>query len=315
MNLLGSSRPGRRDLRQAHEAVGVARGVRVEAADLTLVIHAVDGGGPARRLVDRREMAVPPGEAVGDGVVAAAGGVHADDLAPVVNAGCLGRRRAWRRQRDDMAVYPLDEAVDGARRVRVKAGDRAGVVDRGGGQRGRAADGDRLEPPAAEVVRVAVRVALAVVVEPNRPAGVVDAEQLVDGRVGVVSGREVDLVEAPVLAPEPEVVVVRRGGAVLVGEEADGDAEIIEPGNLRLHRVREVVVDEVALGEGRGDRVSLVRVAGVAAAEVAGDFTLVVNAEKAPKRDVALVFQRKDLKAGRLAAGYLRRIAGGRPGQ
>src|ERR1700733_8511356 len=128
-------------LRQAPEAVGVARGVRVEADDVTLVVHAVDRGGTGRRVVDRREMAVPPGEAVGDGVVAAAGGVHADDLAPVVNAGCLGRRRAWRRQRDDMAVYPLDEAVDGALRVCVKAGDRAGVVDRGGGQRGGAVDG------------------------------------------------------------------------------------------------------------------------------------------------------------------------------
>src|SRR5487761_227827 len=207
-----------------------------------------------------------------------------------------------------MAVYPLDEAVGGARPVGVKASDRAGVVDRGGGQRGRAVDGDRLEIPA-------VGVALAVGVEPDRPAGVIDAEQLVDRRVGGGPGREVDLVEAPVLAPEPEVVVVRRGGAVLGGEEADGDAEVIEPGNLRLRRAAEVLVVEVALAEWRGEHVSLVRVAGVAAAEVAGDFALVVNAEKLIKRDVALVVQGKDLKAARLAVSYLRCTAGRGSGQ
>src|ERR1700733_2981018 len=81
-------------LRQAHEAVGVARGVRVEADDVALVVHAVDRSGAGPWVVDGRELAVRPGKAVRHRVVAAAGGVHADDLAPVVNAGRLRRRRA-----------------------------------------------------------------------------------------------------------------------------------------------------------------------------------------------------------------------------
>jgi hypothetical protein len=60
-----------------------------------------------------------------------------------------------------------------------------------------------------------VGVAGAVGVEADRGAGVIDAEQLIDRRLGVVLGRVVDLVVPAVLAPEAEVVVVRRGGAIL----------------------------------------------------------------------------------------------------
>src|SRR3984885_8023234 len=315
MNSPPVARPGIPDLRQAHEAVGVAGGVGVEADDVTLVVHAVDGGGTGARVVHGRPLAVQPGEAVRDGVVAGPDGVSANDLAAVVDAERLGHRRAGHGERGGVAVGPLDEAVNGALGVGEEAGDRAGVVDRGGGQRGRALDGDRLEPAAFEVVRVAVGVALAVVVEPDRPAGVVDAEQLVDRRVGVVPGREVDLVEEPVLAPEPEVVVVRRGGAILGREEADGDAEVIEPGHLRLLRAGKILFPEITLRERGEELVSLVRLSGVAAAEVPGDQTIVVNAEKLIERDVTLVVHGEYLEAARLAVGDLRRTAGGRPGQ
>ena len=113
-------------------------------------------------------------------------------------------------------------------------------------------------------------VAGAVVVETNGSTAVVDAEQLVDRRLGLVLGREVDLVIPAVRAPEAEVAVVGGIAVVLPGEEADTDPLVVGAGNLRLGRSGEILAAEIALRVGCAQGIAFIRVPGVAAAVSAG---------------------------------------------
>ena len=115
---------------------------------------------------------------------------------------------------------------------------------------------------------------------PDRDIVVVHPEELVDRRVRVVRGREVDAVDTlPVFRVETEVVVGHVGG-VHAGPEADRDPVVVQAGDLRLHRTGEVLAGVPA----RGQQVAHVRVPLGARAEIARDHAGVVDAKQLVER-------------------------------
>src|SRR5262249_25574157 len=73
---------------------------------------------------------------------------------------------------------------------------------------------------------------------------------------------------------------------------------VVQPGDLGLHGAGEVLVRVVALPVVREEQVPLVRVAGGARAEVAGDRAPVVDPEQLVERRVPRVVQRRKAVAG-----------------
>lgn len=147
------------------------------------------------------------------------------------------------------------------------------------------------EPVGVNIEFVAVIVAVIVGVEADGHPRVIDAEQLVHRRRGIVLGREVDLVETAVLGIKAEVGVDLVG---VIGRrpEPDRDPVVVQPGDLRLNRAGEVLIDVVALSVRRQQLVALVRVALRPRTEVARDDELIVDAKQLVKGHVVVVVQR-----------------------
>jgi len=114
--------------------------------------------------------------------------------------------------------------------------------------------------------------------------------------------REVGVTEVAAHVDEAEVVV-DQVGVVHRRPEADRDAAVVQPGDLRLHRTGEVLAGEDMLAE-RRDEIPLVRLALGARAEVAGDLAPVVDAEQLVEGDVTRVVNGAEtVGGGGLVAG------------
>ena len=195
--------------RHREHAVNVARRIGVEADQLTAVVDAVDRRrADAVRVVDGRQAETGhPDESERLRGGAGADRVLTDDLVAVVDPERLRRARAGNRQRDVSAVGEQQVGDGRAGAVGTEAGDITEVVDPGARQVRQSGDVDAAVPAVGDVVGVAMIGAGAVGVEPDRDAMVVDAQQLVDLRLGMAVRREVD---------GPEVVLVDRVEAVVV---------------------------------------------------------------------------------------------------
>jgi hypothetical protein len=82
----------------------------------------------------------------------------------------------------------------------------------------RAGQQDRDELAGEDIVQVAVRIAFSVDIEADRLAELVDPEQLVDRRVGLVRRREDDLMEIAIAGPKPKLALL-AGLALFVWEK------------------------------------------------------------------------------------------------
>ena len=160
----------------------------------------------------------------------------------------------------------------------------------------------------ADVIGEAVVVALGVGVEADGDVVVVDRQELVDHRLGVVGGREVGRLQAVALERVEAMV-----GALAVDPEPHGVAVVVDAHHLGLRGAGEVLVGEVALAVRRADHVAPVRVALLARAEVAGDGAGVVDPQQLVEGVVAVVV---DGVEGEVGAGVrrLRRRRGRRAG-
>ncbi len=161
------------------------------------------------------------------------------------------------------------------------------VVDPGGDHIAPARRDDFREFAGFLVELVAVVDAIAIGVEAHRDAVIVEAEQLIDrvgARVGVPIGGEDAM-------PVDETEV----GAVAIHPEARRVALVIDGRDLGLHRSREVLIGVVVLMIRLGERVALVGMKGAidycAAAEVARDLSIVVDAQQLVEGRVRLVIQ------------------------
>jgi len=144
----------------------------------------------------------------------------------------------------------------------------------------------------ADAVGVAVIVAGGVGVEADGGVAVIHPEKLVEAgharrrdcvRVDHVGEGAADIGEA-------EIGVVRRA-VIAVRPEADGGAGIVQPGHLGLHGAGKILVRVISLPVGRGKRVALVRMPGVAAAEIPGDHASIIDAEQLVEGRVVVVVE------------------------
>jgi hypothetical protein len=126
--------------------------------------------------------------------------------------------------------------------------------------------------------------AIGIRVEADRNAAVINAQQLIDGAfasVGVFIRRE-------------DAVPLNEAGvdAITVNPEAGCVTFVVDGSDLSLHRAREVLVDIVALTIGWLEGVALVGMTGSAAAEVARNDAVIVDAQQLVEGGISLVIQR-----------------------
>ena len=282
------------------QAVGVSGGVGVETDEGAAVVDPVQrGGAHAVGIVDVLEAeAGRPDEPVGGGVVTGAVGVGADDLVAVVDTERHRRARSRNVEAIELVIGAQQVALGRARAVGGKADDVALVVDPGGGHAAVTRDVDGPELARADVIGEAVVVALGVRVETDGDIVVVDRQQLVDHRLGVVGGGEVGGLQAVALERVEAMV-----GALAVDPEPHGVAVVVDAHHLGLRGARKVLVGEVALPVLRADHVAAVRMALFARAEVAGDGAGVIDPQQLVEGVVAVVV---DGVEGEVAAGVRR---------
>lgn len=115
-------------------------------------------------------------------------------------------------------------------------------------------------------------------VEADSEIAVVDPEQLVEHRRSSRSIRVVHIGEDAADIGEPKIAV-HSNAEVAIRPEADRGPDVVDGGDLGLHRTREVFVREIGLSIGRHHRIAFVRVACRPAAKITGNHPDTVDSQ------------------------------------
>ncbi len=269
------------------EAIRVASTIDVEANKLVFVVETIDGRCPNTvRVVD----GLPFGMLQRGGQeepVHLFGPIDVDphNLVTVVDTQSGRVGRVWEVERGVVLVVGrAQEAHDGAIGGREEAYDIAIGVDACRGRVGATRRNQFLELSIAQNEFVGMIDPVAIGVEADCDAIVIEAKQLVHGScsgVGVSVGGE-----DAVMLDEAEVV------AIAIDPETSGISMIVDRDDLCLDRTWEVFILVVVLSIGRVERIALVGMSCIrTTAEVARDDATVVNTEELVKGRVSIVVE------------------------
>ena len=264
----------------------IAGSVGVEADGIAFVVDAVQHGA-IRSLGIINWVPFAVRRVVGDAVGCAARiNVEADGDSAIVDAKKLGYGSVRYGESDCLATCQrLQEAKGPTGNIGEKTADQVVGVDAGSGIRSRAAYGDWRELACLLTVGVAMGRPVGIVVEAHGDVGGIDAQQLVDlGRA-----RDQRVVDAQVCEPirQPDETEVRIASGIGGGPETNRGPVVCDAGRLRLHGGRKIVRKE--LGVGGRDGVTLVRMARGAAAIIARDDAVGVDAKQLVERGICRI--------------------------